>query len=76
MIWAVLKRKAPAECAGHCRDCTHFDNRPAALEAAFPGLSAMSSGYASVRAQDGLCRTRDIYLPAGATCRDFAARPA
>lgn len=38
-----------------CFGCVDFCDDPALIEAALPGLSAMSSGHASVRAQDGLC---------------------
>jgi len=57
-----------------CADCGHFDGDAASVEAAFPGLSAMSSGYASVRGADGLCGLRGIYLPGGDACGRFEAR--
>lgn len=38
-----------------CVSCTHFHDDPAQVERALPGLVALSSAYASVRAQDGLC---------------------
>lgn len=60
--------------APRCGACRHFSNAPAALEAAFPGLTAMSSGHASVRAEDGLCARRDLYLSARATCAGFEPR--
>src|ERR1700721_1196340 len=40
--------------AGVCRNCAHFRNDRAYLEAAIPGLITMSSGDASVRAEDGI----------------------
>jgi hypothetical protein len=58
-----------------CRFCVHFSNDPAAIEAAIPGLAAMSSAYASVRGDDGLCDLRAIYLTAYSTCGDFTPRP-
>ena len=58
--------------AGKCRDCRHFRNDPEYLERAFKGLSALSSASASVRADDGLCLTHDIYLSAKSSCADFA----
>ena len=67
----VRPRAAPAHC---CGACAHFDNAPASLEAAFGGLSAMSSGYASVRAEDGLCARRGLYLSARESCAAFAPR--
>jgi len=36
----------------------------------------MSSGYASVRAEDGLCARRDLYLSANASCNAFEPRRA
>ena len=59
-----------------CADCAYFEGRGAAVEAAFPGLSAMSSGYASVRGGDGLCALRDLYLPGSDGCGRFQARGA
>ncbi|WP_448203773.1 hypothetical protein [Azospirillum sp. sgz302134] len=55
-----------------CRTCVHFRNDPAFLEAAFPGLTSLSSGYASVRASDGLCLRHDRYIGAQAYCADHA----
>jgi hypothetical protein len=54
-----------------CRYCRYFDNRPAALEAAFPGLRSMGSGYGSTRGDDGLCARYDRYLGAESSCRSF-----
>jgi hypothetical protein len=70
---ALLPQPAPA--ARACGVCRAFEADPARIEAAFPGLSAMSSGYASVRADDGLCARLGRYLPASATCAAFAPRP-
>lgn len=68
-------RPAP-ERAGTCRTCRHFDGDPAAIEAAFPNLASMSSGFGSVRAGDGLCRLRSIYLSGRAGCPSHAAAAA
>jgi hypothetical protein len=57
-----------AAVAAHCGNCRHFEGRPAALEAALPGLRSMSSAYASVRAQDGLCAWHDRQVGAAAVC--------
>jgi hypothetical protein len=65
-------RRSEAPPPGRCRDCRHFENGAAALEAAFRNLAAMSSGHASVRDQDGICGLRQIYLPASAGCGRFA----
>jgi hypothetical protein len=54
-----------------CGSCLHFCNAPAAMEAAFPGLNVMSSGHASVRAQDGLCAKHEVYLSFRDCCKDF-----
>jgi len=56
-----------------CGSCRHFENSAAYLEAAIPGLASLSSGAASVRADDGLCLLHDRYLGARASCADFAA---
>jgi hypothetical protein len=57
-----------------CGHCVHFCNDPKVIEAAFPGLTAMSSGHASVRAQDGLCDKHGVYLAFRDCCADFEAR--
>ena len=56
-----------------CRACTHFRNDPAYLESIFQGLNIMSSAWASVVAEDGVCLRHDRYLSAEASCPDFAA---
>jgi hypothetical protein len=55
-----------------CRFCRHFRNDPAYLEAAFPGLTSMSSGYGSVRANDGICLQHERYLSAESSCPEFS----
>jgi hypothetical protein len=59
--------------AASCSSCQHFKNAPAALEAAFPGLSSLSSGYAAVRLNDGLCAQHDRYVNASSHCPRYAA---
>ena len=66
---------APATCKRECRFCRHFRNDARFLEASFPGLTSMSSGYGSVRADDGICLRHDRYLSAESSCRDFAETP-
>jgi hypothetical protein len=61
------------EIVRQCGQCAHFCNAPAAMEAVFKGLSAMSSGYASVRAHDGLCHRHGVYLSYRDTCGDFTS---
>ena len=57
-----------------CERCVHFERDPLAIEKAVPGLNVMSSGFASVRADDGLCTHHDRHVSARATCVAFAAR--
>jgi len=66
------RRPAPLD-ANRCGACGHFRNDPAYLEAAIPGLSCLSSGSASVRADDGLCLRHDRYLGADRCCADFVS---
>ena len=51
-----------------CRQCAHFQIDPAAIEQTYPGLKIMSSGYASVRDQDGFCNFHQLYLSARDRC--------
>jgi hypothetical protein len=57
-----------------CLHCRHFRNAPGYLEGVFNGLASLSSGYASVRKDDGVCLEHDLYLSAMAGCERFAAR--
>jgi hypothetical protein len=57
--------------AGRCGSCGNFRNDPAYLEAVIPGLASLSSGDASVRADDGLCLRHERYSSARASCADF-----
>jgi len=57
-----------------CQKCAYFQNDPVLIEAAYPGLTIMSSGFASVRDQDGLCDYNQLYLSARDTCPNFTAR--
>jgi len=54
-----------------CRNCRHFRNDSQFLEASFPGLTSMSSGYGSVRGEDGICLRHDRYLSAESSCPQF-----
>jgi hypothetical protein len=58
-----------------CRNCRHFFNASPAIESALPGLSSLSSGYASVRADDGLCSLHDRYIAAESLCASHTAYP-
>jgi hypothetical protein len=55
-----------------CSTCRHFDNAPHGIEAALPGLSSLSSAYAAVRGEDGICRIHDRYLAATSRCGHHA----
>jgi hypothetical protein len=55
-----------------CLKCRHFNHAPAAVEAALPGLSSLSSAYAAVRSDDGICAVHDRYVAASSVCADFA----
>ena len=55
-----------------CLTCRHFRNDPRYLESVFKGMNILSSAYASVRSNDGICLLHDLYLSADACCGDFA----
>ncbi len=56
-----------------CLHCRHFNQGAAAIEAALPGLWTLSSAYAAVRSNDGLCAAHDRYVAATSACDVFAA---
>jgi hypothetical protein len=58
-----------------CRQCIHFQNDPAMIERSWPGLKIMSSGYASVRDQDGFCGLHQLYLSGRDICADRVPPP-
>ncbi len=57
-----------------CQQCAHFQNEPAHVEEAYRGLTVFSSGFASVRDQDGFCEYNQLYLSARDSCPHFAPR--
>jgi hypothetical protein len=57
-----------------CRNCVHFQNEPARIEEAWHGLTVLSSGFASVRDQDGFCNHHQLYLSARDSCPLFSPR--
>jgi hypothetical protein len=59
---------------GTCADCAHFVNEPRRIEALIPGLTAMGSARASVRADDGICGVHDLMVTAHDRCDRFAPR--
>ena len=54
-----------------CFSCTHFCDDPEQIEAQLPGLAILSSGHASVRAQDGLCQWHDRVINGRRRCEGF-----
>jgi len=56
----------------HCLACVHFRNDAKFLEAAFGGLTSLSSGFGSVRGDDGICLRHDRYLSARSSCAEFS----
>jgi hypothetical protein len=54
-----------------CAGCRHFNGRPADIEAALPGLSSLSSAYAAVRSNDGICAVHDRYVAASSVCAAY-----
>ena len=54
-----------------CLNCRDFRNNPRYLETVFKGLNVLSSAYASVRKDDGICLLHDLYLSADACCESF-----
>jgi len=59
-----------------CSSCCFFDNDAKTLEAAFAGLTALSSAQGSTRSQDGICLRHDRYLSARASCTDHSPKAA
>jgi hypothetical protein len=59
--------------SGSCADCRHFNARPLDIEAALPGLSTLSSAYAAVRSNDGICAVHDRYVAASSVCAQHRA---
>jgi len=57
--------------ASTCRNCAWFKDDPRLIEEVFQGLKIMSSGYASVRGQDGICDYHQLYLSARDSCVHF-----
>jgi hypothetical protein len=58
--------------SGCCADCRHFNARPLDIEAALPGLGSLSSAFAAVRSDDGICALHDRYLSASSFCARYA----
>jgi hypothetical protein len=45
------------------------------LESRLPGMAALSSAHAAVRADDGLCPVHDRYVASYYTCAAFVPKP-
>jgi hypothetical protein len=67
-----MKEAKLAEVRAFCGTCALFQNNPVVLEKIWPGLASMSSGFASVRANDGVCSRHDLYLSDKDSCPDHA----
>ena len=70
-LLSFLTRAFETPRPARCETCRHFRNDPAYIEEAFRGLTSFSSGYASARAEDGLCTKHDLYLSADCQCPDY-----
>lgn len=57
-----------------CASCHFFSAAAADIESQLPGLRILSSAYAAVRADDGLCRHHERYIAAASVCDAFQAR--
>src|SRR3974390_182874 len=55
-----------------CRECRHLRNDAKYLEAAFKGLTSLSSGYGSARSDDGICLRHDRYPSARSSRPEFS----
>jgi hypothetical protein len=69
-----LSISGPGCLESSCQNCAYFQNDPALIEEAYPGLTVMSSGFASVRDRDGFCNYNQLYLSARDSCPRFAPR--
>ena len=58
-----------------CFSCRHFCTGAARLERELPGLTALSSAAAAVRAEDGLCLRHDLIINGRRRCSAYSARP-
>jgi len=72
---SLIARAIEAPRPVRCETCKYFRNDPAYIEEAFRGLTSFSSGYASARADDGLCTQHDLYLAADCVCPRHKPKP-
>ncbi|MDA8172656.1 MAG: hypothetical protein M0033_09785 [Nitrospiraceae bacterium] len=54
-----------------CFGCRHFVNNPRLIESSIPGLNALSSAFASVRGEAGLCSRLNLFLSPTTKCSYF-----
>ena len=54
-----------------CINCGFFQNNPAMIEKAFPGLNSLSSAYSSVRAESGICERLELFISSRYGCAFF-----
>jgi hypothetical protein len=59
-----------------CQHCANFNDDPAFIEAAIPGLTSFGSAYSSARGYAGICSVFDRFMdPVRAEyCPSFAPR--
>jgi hypothetical protein len=69
---ALAGRSGIRSLSGCCLDCLHFCNDAASIERSFPGMTAMASAAADVRAYDGLCGLHGLYLAHTDGCPQFS----
>lgn len=68
--------KPAVHAAAACASCAHFRADPFTIERFVPGLRSFGSGFAAVRADDGLCLRHGRYLAASSSCADHAPQSA
>jgi hypothetical protein len=60
--------------APSCARCRWFSPAARDIETQLPGLRSLSSAYASVRSEDGVCSQHDRYVAALSFCAAYQAR--
>ena len=60
--------------APSCASCRFFSPAAEDIERQLPGLRILSSAYAAVRSDDGLCRHHERYIAASSFCATHQAR--
>jgi hypothetical protein len=63
-----------AATAPSCAGCRFFSASAQDIESQLPGLRILSSAYAAVRSEDGLCRHHDRYIAAASICDAFESQ--